>query len=444
MPATIKATLSFHKRCTAPCCPPRLFMCRVLGVLLLLTGTASLQAAPPAVTAPLTARAAGAGTSEEAVPDAASTAAAVATRAATVAARAVTAAPLAGADCIISIAGDSQGGISRASMECSGGPVRVGAHPSMLGAFRQSFRGVGWDPECARPTCLVRFCGNGTVSISISMTNSNITWVAFAGARAANAVVCVVNSAQMALHNTTISSNNATAIVVAGEAQLHVDGSILADNTAYGQPGGVLAVNSSTVVVSGGSVISGNMALDASGGGVGVHDNAVFVLSGGSRVVNNTSSGGSGGGLALSGRGEAHIEGGSVVCSNACLLHGGGGIAVAGQGQLALVGNSMVCNNRGGYRGGGMAVAGIATVTIHNSTISGNVAYASGGGIVVSDSARVTVFDSVIKNKQALRAAAQVWVVVLLPCLMQHRWNCSMAPRCLETRLSGCQVALLY
>jgi hypothetical protein len=49
-----------------------------------------------------------------------------------------------------------------------------------------------------------------------------------------------------------------------------------------------------------------------------------------------------------------------------------------------------------------MAVAGIATVTIHNSTISGNVAYASGGGIVVSDSARVTVFDSVIKNNTSI------------------------------------------
>jgi hypothetical protein len=326
----------------------------------------------------------------------ASTAAAVAPKAAAVAAKVAKAAPLAGADCTIRITGDSQGGISRASMDCSGGPVRVGVHSQLLGPFQQSFRGVFWDPECARPSCLVLFCGDTTVSIN----NSTITGVLFAGAHVAHAVLCVADSTQMELRSTSISSNNATAIVVGDNAELRVLGSTLAANIAYGQPGGVLAVNSSTVVVAGGSVIRGNTASNASGGGVGVHDSAVFVLSGGSRIVNNTSTWGSGGGLAVVGRGETRIEGSSAVCNNTCWygVGGGGGIAVAGQGQLALVGDSVVCYNRGGYRGGGVAVVDNATVTIHSSSISGNTAYASGGGVVVGGSGNVTVFDSVIKN----------------------------------------------
>lgn len=172
------------------------------------------------------------------------------------AAQEATAALLAGADCRISVVGDPQGGISRASMDCTGGPVRIGVHPQLLGALKQSFHGVVWDAGCSLPACLIRFCGNTSVSIS----NSTITGLSTVKAPELLTVVCLAERTCMLLHNTTISNNNATAVAAVGKAQVHVCSSTLAGNTGYGQSGGVTSLNSSVVVVSGGSSITSNMA----------------------------------------------------------------------------------------------------------------------------------------------------------------------------------------
>ena len=350
-------------------------------------------------------------------------------RATAVAAQEATAAPLTGAHCHINIEGNAEGGILQASMDCNGGPVRIGAHPQLLAAFKQSFQGVKMDAietdpdgsRCAIPLCLIRFCGNTTVSIS----NSTLTGVSNLRAPELLAVVCLGHNTRMLLRNTSISRNNATAVVTAMQSWLHVSDKTMSANTGYGQPGGVLALDNSTIVVTGGSgitdnmalnasggvaaagnstviisvgsVISGNTALNAAGGGVAVVGDAVLVLTGASRVVNNTSIGSSGGGVAVLQRGQGHIAGQSVVCNNTSVPNSGGGIVVAEEGQLALVGGSVVCNNTGGG-GGRLAVGGESKVTIRNISISSNTAFCSGGGFGVGDNGQVVVFDTNIQN----------------------------------------------
>jgi hypothetical protein len=208
---------------------------------------------------------------------------------------------------------------------------------------------------------LIRFCGNTTVSIK----QSSIKGVMTAQAPDLEKVLCIRHSSRVALQNSVISSNNATAVEVAHDAWLQVLGSTLAANTGNELSGGVDAYNNSTVVVGDGSVISGNTALRCIGGGVDVRGSAVFVLSGASRVVNNTSVGFSGGGVAVSGDAQVRIEGGSIVCNNTSVGPAvGGGIAVGERGQLALVGGSLVCNNTAVWGGGGIAVGHNATATI--------------------------------------------------------------------------------
>jgi hypothetical protein len=202
----------------------------------------------------------------------------------------------------------------------------------------------------------------------------------------------------MVLRKSNISNNNATALVAAWQAKLHVLTSTLAANMGYGLPGGILALNNSVVVVAGGSVIMGNTAMNSAGGGVAASDNAVLVLSGGSRVVNNTSTKQAGGGVAGSGYSHVRIEGNSIVCDNKVLGGYGGGVAVGDRAELALVSGTVVCNNLGGSAIGGVLVADAAIATIRNTSISGNRAYGAAGGIGVSERGYVAVLESIISN----------------------------------------------
>jgi hypothetical protein len=366
-----------------------LHLLRALGVLLLLAVAATLHAATPAPTAAAT------------VPSTSGAFTDVAPRAAAVAAKAAITAPLTFVECLIDIRGDSKGGISTASMKCTGSwlsLVKIGVHPRLFQPFKQSFQGVVWDPRCAVPECLITFCDNTTVGVKDSI----ISGVTSDKAPQLEAVVCVVGSTRVVLRNTTVSSNKLTAVIAWHEARLHVLGSTLVGNTGYSAPGGIMAINKSTVVVDEVSVVAGNWALNASGGGILVMDDAVFVLSGASRVVNNTSMLQAAGGLGVGGRAEAHIGGYSAVCNNTSLGDGGGGILVAGHAQLAVVEGTVVCNNVGGKGVGGLFVVQNATATIRNATISGNIAYGAGGGIAVGGYGRLAVYDTVIANNSCV------------------------------------------
>jgi hypothetical protein len=285
-------------------------------------------------------------------------------------------------------------------MQCSGDPVVIGAHPQLLGAFKPSFQGVVWDDECAKPSCLIRFCG----STSVNINNSTISGVHYPRVFGVpRAVVCGVDSTLVVLRNSSIRRNGASEVLAAYQAQLHVLGSTLSDNTAYGTSGGLVAMQNSIVVVAGGSAITGNEAFYVSGAGVAVANSAVFVLSGGSRIVNNTSANLVGGGLFVMGNGQAHIEGQSIVCNNTSLgAAGGGGIGVVEQAQLVVVTGSEVCNNRGGLGAGGIFVSGDAHMIVRNARIINNFAAGSGGGVGVVGNGYVAVFDSVIANNTCL------------------------------------------
>ena len=223
--------LQAAKRVFCACPPASPATCdlnRALVALLLIVGAAHLQAAPAPATANPAAVPQPAGTKTADVPD-------VAARAAAVAAQTATAAPLAGADCRIDIRGNAKGSISRASMACSGGRVVVGMQPQLLAPFKGNFRGVVQDDECARPWCLIRFCGNTTVGIN----NSTIEGVMTARAPDLEKVLCIRHSSRVVLRNCVISNNNATAVEVVHDAWLQVLGSTLADNTGDNLSGGI-------------------------------------------------------------------------------------------------------------------------------------------------------------------------------------------------------------
>ena len=286
-------------------------------------------------------------------------------------------------------------------MECSGGPVRIAVHPQLLGPFRQSFQGVVWAPECDASAVLVKFCGG-----AVSIHNSTVAGVQ---GSSCGAIISVVGSTHMVLRNSVIKGNNATALVAGMTAWLHVHNSTIADNAGWFGSGGIHAVANSTVVVDGGSVISGNMAWNSSGGGVAVGNSAVLVVSSASHIENNNSTMYSGGGIAVVHSGQVRIECESIVCNNTCVGTGGGGIALAGQAELALVGGSLVCNNTAGSGAGGLFFLDNVTVTIRNSSIIGNRAYSgSGGGFLAGDHSSVDVFDSTIANNTSIYAGEGV------------------------------------
>ena len=361
-------------------------MYRALGVqlLLLLMGAAALHAAIPADTSPA---AAGAAVLEA---DARVAAATQAAAAATAAAAAQAAAPpVTAATCKINIAANPQGAISKASMECSGGPVTIGVHPQLPGLIKQGLRGAVWDSECARSLCLIRFCGNTSVSIS----NSTVTGVSNITLPGLLTVVCLAHDTRMVLRNTSISSNKATALVTAGQSWLHVLNSTIAVNNGYTQPGGIMSLGNSTVIVASRSAISGNTGV-MSCGGIVAADNSTVVVSGGSVVSRNTALNAAGGGIAVVSNGTVVVSGGSIISGNTALTAAGGGVAVFANGTMVASGGSIISGNTAvNAVGGGVLAADNSTVVVSGgSVISGNtVLNASGGGVAVSGNATLVL-----------------------------------------------------
>jgi hypothetical protein len=202
----------------------------------------------------------------------------------------------------------------------------------------------------------------------------------------------------LTLVNSTVSDNNTTAAISDGggiynfnDSVLQLINSIIRDNAAISNGGGIR--NNSVLAITN-STISGNTA--QVGGGIANWGTAMVV---GSTVSGNTATGGGiltgGGGGIYNGGGGTLTLGNSTVSGNTA--DWGGGIYDSGD-TLMLI-NSTVSDNSADQEGGGIYnSSGILTIT--NSTVSGNTAAGWGGGGISNDSV-LTLNSSTVSGNTA-------------------------------------------
>lgn len=194
--------------------------------------------------------------------------------------------------------------------------------------------------------------GNSKVSVHSSrFTRNNIS-----------VVLAAEGTAGLLLHNTSVVNNSCAlgAVAAAGHASLSLVGRTY---IAANQGSGVVAAENSSVVVDGRSTISANSA--TAGGGV--------------VVVSSTPGGETGEGASDGAEPSflntptVNITGGSVVSANTAKLSGGG-ILILGSGQLFVDNGSTISGNVASL-GGGIAatVAPCSTRSTLHSSMSGGV-----------------------------------------------------------------------
>lgn len=319
------------------------------------------------------------------------------------------------ATCRIRIQGSGiPGGISKASVECTGGPVLIAVN-QQLETFQGGFQGFQRDSRCGNTACLLTVCADTRLVI----TNSSITGVT--GRPWLRAVLCVAGGAALTLQGSNITNNDARVVAASGRASVFVRASRLIGNTAgsiganyslipvvvvldvqissaltalNASGGAVVATDTARVVIANSSILSGNRCINRPcvGGAVLLTGAASVTIEGTSQITDNTA-GLAGGGIAAVGHSRVVMEGGSRVCGNTVVNGSGGGVFLEGSAMFVLTGGSAVCNNSCPVgSGGGVQAQGYAAVRVHNrSMVFGNRASTldgfgkPGGGMALSD-----------------------------------------------------------
>jgi CSLREA domain-containing protein len=189
---------------------------------------------------------------------------------------------------------------------------------------------------------------------------------------------------------------------------LIMDDSIVSDNIAENDGGGILAQEGSTVVIQNESLIEennsawgggiscwdssltiddsviGNNTAENGGGGLLIHDGGIATIQNGSIVSGNSAS--SGGGIEKWDPSELIIVS-STVTENSTTKYDGGGISNNG---VMIINQSMISKNHSSQAGGGISTC-CGTVLIDGSTISENTADGDAGGIFIQGEATVTI-----------------------------------------------------
>jgi hypothetical protein len=172
------------------------------------------------------------------------------------------------------------------------------------------------------------------------------------------------------LSGALVAGNSFTGIMVYGSAQVTVtDGSKILDNnsTSARAGAGIAAYQNSSVTVSGGTVIKGNLAWDTHGAGLDAADDAVVNITGGVRFIENISQG------------------------PTTRLYSGGGVH-AGLRAVVHISNTSFEGNVATTGGG--AVWGSDTSTIHigpGTTFTGNEANSTGSDIKMDPGTKLTI-----------------------------------------------------
>ena len=252
------------------------------------------------------------------------------------------------------------------------------------------------------------FSWGGTVHVNASNINANVANRAGGGIEVLNAIVNLQDSVlggglqgdgNVAGPIFMAAPGNGGGLHVSGGsfAEVTVDNTIVRNNQAAAQGGGLWNHQDTLLVVRNQSDISFNWAHgDANHeGGGGIFNNGGDLDIDDSLIKLNRTKGtaGSGGGL-FSRNGLVEITN-SVVEENVGIYAGGGIAIVDGQLDLDL---TLLTGNRAGMEGvagpgngGGVYVGGSAEVNINDSTVSENTAALDGGGIWNGESGTVNI-----------------------------------------------------
>jgi hypothetical protein len=192
-------------------------------------------------------------------------------------------------------------------------------------------------------------------------------------------------------------SNNAT--VILGEGIAITGGSP--------NQGGGVHVNSSRLIMNGGS-ISGNTST-GDGGGVYVTGISSFIMNGGT-ISGNTDT--TGGGVYVAG-GSFTMNGGTISGNNASGFSpngDGGGVYVAGGSFImngGTIGVSSTDKNSAGKDGGGVCVAN-GDFTMNGGTIAWNTATYGGGGVCATNHSSLTITGGSLDKNSAMHGGGVI------------------------------------
>lgn len=163
-------------------------------------------------------------------------------------------------------------------------------------------------------------------------------------------------------------------------------GSRVSNNTAMYSGGGIVVVGRAYLVIANSSYVRGNRAVNGSGGGLLISQSAVASFSGGCRIVGNKCEKGVGGGIAV---GALERE---IPFGDKGLRRGGEGsdsaVAAKWSNASAMISGCSIGNNTSYLSaGGGVAVAenGSVVLTSNTQVVGNRAVNGSGGGAVVID-----------------------------------------------------------
>jgi hypothetical protein len=238
-----------------------------------------------------------------------------------------------------------------ASLQCQGGAaVPLAAHKSLTAA-QGSFSGVTLDDSCFRPGCLITLCG----SAAVVLLDSTITGLS---SDKHHSVLCATNSSRLSIVNTSMSSNTMRAVYGRDNASIVIKGSELRSNAVNSTNGGAIWMDDRASLELVNSIIALNWASKGDGAGLFISGSASAVINS-SRILRNFcdalqgAAGGLGGGVAAIDNATVVITGNSVVQGNMADISGAG-LYTAGRAVLhvspdVLFGSNQVRGKAFGY-----------------------------------------------------------------------------------------------
>jgi len=198
------------------------------------------------------------------------------------------------------------------------------------------------------------------------------------------------------------SPGNGGGIHIGSDGSLRMSDGFVRGNRAGAEGGGIWNNNGTTTLIN--VRIRNNVALgnDADQGGGGLYNNAgggKLVVTGGSIIRGNVASGtsGSGGGILNGPGGELEIRN-ATIRNNTANRAGGGIEDVSGAGTLVVLQNATITSNEvfnAPGNGGGIHVGGDGNISFRSGLVRSNTAGAEGGGIWIA-SGTLTVGQGVI------------------------------------------------
>jgi len=205
--------------------------------------------------------------------------------------------------------------------------------------------------------------------------------------------------ASVMLRNGSVLANN-TALSFCGggsyvrdSAVLNLEGAQVSGNLAVNGSGGAICGDvRAKLDVRGNSRISGNNCRNGMGGGVALLGNSSLLLTGESVVSHNRAHNGSGGGIALGDQSELVVSGRSLISHNAASFYSGGGVFANKESSVLITGETVLARNQATKQGGGaLAACGVSNVVVSGRTLVANNSADSGGGLTVFENATMLV-----------------------------------------------------